>query len=305
MDKLENATAALAASLTKSASKQSYYTIRFLADRARAADAFRAYGYFRWVDDAVDAQAGSKTEKLAFIARQQALLETWSRGETAGVVYAPEEILRDLIRHDTEKNSGLRMYLRHMMQVMAFDAARRGEIISQTELSEYSRHLATALTEAIYYFIGHDTPSPLHSARYLSVTAAHITHMLRDAYEDVAAGYFNIPREYLQAHSIAPQAIESRAYCEWVYARVHLAREYFAAGRECLAQVKNWRCRMAGYAYTARFEWMLGAIERDHYCLRAAYPERKSIHAGLWMLGSTFASLIESPQTRAKHHSAR
>ncbi len=37
----------LAASITKAASQQTYYTIRFLADRDRMADAYRAYAYFR------------------------------------------------------------------------------------------------------------------------------------------------------------------------------------------------------------------------------------------------------------------
>jgi large subunit ribosomal protein L18 len=48
----------LAASITKAASKQSYYTIRFLVDRDRMDDAYRAYAYFRWVDDIIDDGAG-------------------------------------------------------------------------------------------------------------------------------------------------------------------------------------------------------------------------------------------------------
>ena len=44
-----------ASSITKAASKQTYYTIRFLVDRERVEDAYRAYAYFRWVDDVLDA----------------------------------------------------------------------------------------------------------------------------------------------------------------------------------------------------------------------------------------------------------
>ena len=44
----------IAPAITKAASKQTYYTIRFLVDRDRVADAFRAYAYFRWVDDTLD-----------------------------------------------------------------------------------------------------------------------------------------------------------------------------------------------------------------------------------------------------------
>ena len=49
-----------ASSITKAASKQTYYTIRFLVDRERVDDAYRAYGYFRWVDDVLDAEFGLK-----------------------------------------------------------------------------------------------------------------------------------------------------------------------------------------------------------------------------------------------------
>ena len=39
----------LASSITKAASQQTYYTIRFLVDRERVPDAYRAYAYFRCV----------------------------------------------------------------------------------------------------------------------------------------------------------------------------------------------------------------------------------------------------------------
>ncbi len=292
MDKQTNASGRLGASITKSASKQTYYTIRFFANRERAADAYRAYGYFRWVDDVIDEGTGSGVEGSAFIHRQKSLLESCYRGEILNDLRAEEWMLVDLIRNDTEKNSGLQVYLRNMMDVMLFDAKRRGWVISQVELFEYSHKLAKAVTEALYYFIGHDDDSPPHEARYLAVTAAHIAHMLRDALEDVENGYFNIPREHLEAHGISPRDVNSQAYRAWVCGRVQVARGYFKLGRECTSQVKNWRCRLAGYAYTARFEWMLDAIERDNYCLRSEYPERKGFAAGLWMAWRTITSMF-------------
>jgi phytoene/squalene synthetase len=288
----------LASAITRAASKQTYFTIRFFVDRGRAADAFRAYGYFRWVDDVIDAGAGLRPEKIAFADRQRSLLESCYRGEVPEDICAEEWMLVDLIRSDREKNSGLQMYLRNMMDVMVFDAGRRGRVISQAELTEYTRKLGIAVTEALHYFIGHDEPPPHHEARYLAVTAAHITHMLRDTMEDVRDGYFNIPREVLQMRGISPLDVNGAAYREWVCGRVELARGYFKAGRECIRQVRNLRCRLAGFAYTARFEWMLGAIERDCYCLRSAYPERKSIRAGLWMVGSALSSIFASPRMK-------
>jgi phytoene/squalene synthetase len=302
MDNNYHSSGSMAAAITKTASKQTYYTIRFFADRERVVDAYRAYGYFRWVDDILDAEAGSRAERLAFAYHQKSLLESCYRGEPPDDLCAQEWMLVDLIRNDKAEDSGLQIYLRNMMDVMIFDAERRGRVISQVELSEYSRKLAIAITEAIYYFIGHDDPSPRHEARYLAVNAAHITHMLRDTTEDINNGYFNIPSEFLTLHGISPQDVKSRPYREWIYERVQLAHKYFKAGRACTARVRNLRCRLAGCAYTARFEWVLRAIERDHFYLRSEYPQRKSIWAGLWMSWSTLIAMFTAPLIKTVHH---
>lgn len=295
MDNNPRNSANLAAAITLSASQQTYYTIRFLADRERVTDAYRSYGYFRWVDDVIDAKAATKSGTIAFARRQKSLLEACYRGERPEIQHPEERMLVDMVCNDTEKNSGLQIYLRNMMDVMLFDAGRRGQTVSQAELAGYSHKLAVAVTEALYYFIGHDDPSPNHPARYLAVTGAHIVHMLRDAVEDVEAGYYNIPREVLQARGISPQDIISDAYRKWVCERIQLARATFDLSRACTSRVKNWRCRLAGYAYTARFRWMLNAIERDNFCLRAEYPERKSLEAGLWMSWHTLAPMFAPP----------
>ena len=298
MDKIHNNSQSLAASITKAASKQTYYTIRLLVDRELVADAYRAYGYFRWVDDVLDEEAGSSSEKIAFANRQKSLLDSCYQGETPDGLCQEELMLVDLVRNDTEVHSGLRSYLTNMMAVMVFDAGRLGRTVSQVELSEYSLALATAVTDAIHYFIGHSSLSIRDETRYHAVTAAHITHMLRDAREDCEAGYFNIPREYLQRRELSPHDVDSRDYQEWVCGRVQLARRNFQTGRQYLARVKNLRCRLAGFAYTARFEWMLRTIERDNYCLRSGYPERKSLAAGLWMSWNALASLFFTPRMK-------
>ena len=293
----------LAASITKTASKQTYYTIRFLVDQERVADAYRAYAYFRWVDDTLDAASGCSLceaetqERMDFLLRQKALLEQCYRGGTPQNAIAEENMLIELVQKDREKNSGLQSYLHNMMQVMEFDAKRRGKLVSQTELNEYTRWLATAVTEAMHYFIGHGCFSPHDETRYLAVTAAHITHMLRDTYDDVQAGYYNIPREVLEANRIQPHDIHSKAYRAWVQSRVQLAREYFRAGRDYLARVEEPRCRLAGFAYTARFEWLLDILEEEGYSLRPEYTERKSFGTGLQMGLSTLSSLVNMRET--------
>jgi len=289
-----------ASSITRAASKQTYYTIKLLVDRSRVDDAYRAYGYFRWVDDVLDANPGSNavlsqseaSERREFVERQESLLESCYRRESLPTVNIQERMLVELIQRDYEKNSGLEIYLRNMMQVMKFDAGRRGKPISQSDLSEYARWLAIAVTEALHHFIGHGDFAPLGEARYLAVYAAHITHMLRDTYEDVQAGYYNIPRELLEANHIGPEEVQCDAYRLWVKDRVQLARECFEAGKDYLARVQNPRCRLAGFAYTARFEWMLDTMEREGYSLRPQYGERKGIAAGLRMSWQALSSMI-------------
>ncbi|HET9911448.1 MAG TPA: squalene/phytoene synthase family protein [Anaerolineales bacterium] len=297
-------TATVASAITKAASKQTYYTIRFLVDRDRVDDAYRAYGYFRWVDDILDSGSGAMlsevkaAERRAFLERQESLLGACYRDRTACDVNTQEKMLVELVHQDHEKNSGLRLYLTNMMQVMNFDVKRRGQLISQMELNEYTRWLATAVMECIHYFIGHDDYTPHDETRYLAVSAAHISHMLRDTFDDARIGYYNIPREILEENHIGPQDVSSDVYRAWVKERVWLAREYFEAGKGYFARVQNARCRLACFAYIARFEWLLDTIEREGYCLRPRYEERKRAGAGLRMSWLTLASIVNWRATR-------
>ena len=283
----------LSSSITKAASKQTYYTFRYLVDRQRVPDAFRAYAYFRWIDDKIDQSTLDTSGQIAFIDRQKEIMDGCYRGQRPGNLTPQECMLADLIQGDREQNSGLQDYVRNMMAVIDFDAHRRGKFVSQFELNEYTRWLAIAVTEAMHYFIGNGWYAPQDETRYLAVSAAHITHMLRDTFDDVQAGYFNIPIEVLEANHIGPQDVHSEAYRAWVRSRVRLAREYFEAGRGYLARVQNPRCRLAGFAYIARFEWILNTIEKEGFYLRSEYSERKSIRAGLVINWLALSSIVK------------
>ena len=287
----------LARKITREASTQTYITIRLLADRPLAPDAYRAYAYFRWLDDIIDAPGTTREARLAFLHRQQQIISRCYAGMPYEDFCPEESLVSSLITGDKDVESGLHTYISQMMAVMAFDARRKGRLISQLELDIYTLRLSMAVTEALHYFIGHDCASPMNETRYLAVTAAHITHMLRDAVEDARNGYFNVPRDYLEKHDLSPTDVNSSAYREWVKSRVGLARKLFAGGRANLAKVENVRCRLAGYAYIARFEVVLDAIEKDNYLLRTEYPERKSKRAALQM-GTTALSQIWRSQDK-------
>jgi phytoene/squalene synthetase len=258
----------LPAAITQAASQQTFHVIGALVDRGRSPQAFRAYAYFRWVDDWIDETLRTRADRLAFVARQRAIVSAAYAGQPLPEPTVEEQMAVDLIAADCDGHGGLRLYFEHLLAVMAFDAERRGRLISARELDEYTDHLAIGVTEALHYFIGHDDPSPPIETRYLAVTGAHITHMLRDTCEDVAAGYFNVPYEFLAAQGIGPGDVHADAYRDWVESRVRLARACFAAGRGYLAQVRNGRCRLAGYSYCEQFERVLDGLEASAYRLR-------------------------------------
>ncbi len=279
-----NSSTNMAAAITRAASKQTYYTIRFLVDDGLVDYAYQAYAYFRWVDDWLDQGSRPQPERLAFLKRQQVLLDCLYAGDIPAEMTSQEHMLATLIWYDPDPKSGLHAYLRNMMAVMAFDAQRRGQFVSRRELNAYTRWLAVAVTEALHYFIGHNCASPDGETRYLAVTGAHITHMLRDTLEDVEAGYYNIPREAASAGRITPEDVTGDAYRAWVKGQIGKARACFRAGRDYLAQVTSFRCRFAGFAYMHRFEVVLDRIEREDYLLRSEYPERKKMTRGIAML---------------------
>lgn len=289
VEALTRTDARLAAAITRAASKQTYYTIRFLVDRARVDDAYRAYAYFRWLDDLLDAEgppgSGSdpaeRLQRRSLVERQRSLLDRCLRGDAPRDTDPHEAMLVELVGQCETVDRGLEAYLRNMMLVMEFDVRRRGRLVSEAELNEYTGRLAIAVSEAMHHFIGNGTTAAHDEARYLAVAGAHILHMLRDTYPDMRAGYVNIPREVLEADSIAPDEIHSDAYRAWVAGRVLIAQAYLDAGKGYFARIPSPRHRLAGFAYIARFEWLIGTLEREEFRLRPRYDERRSLASGL------------------------
>jgi hypothetical protein len=290
----------LAAAITKAASKQTYHTIRFLVDRPLVEDAFRAYAYFRWVDDVIDAVSSNgfdagDTERLLrmrFLERQTSLLEACLSGDEPGEVDGHEAMLVELARDAGRTDPRLVAYLRHMMLVMAFDVGRRGRLVSAQELDDYTHWLAVAVAEAMLYFIGNEAAAPDDETRYAAVSGAHIIHMLRDTHADVRAGYFNVPREVLAASSIGPADVRCDAYRAWVRDRVLLARAHFEDGYTYFARTESRRHRLAGIAYMARFEWLIETLERNGFTLQEEYADAPSLATGLRMAGHVVSSLV-------------
>ncbi len=270
-------TTELARTITRDGSKQTYFTARLMVDKELVDDFLSAYAYFRWVDDVIDIHARSNQERLAFMERQKTIIDGLFNNETFKDLSDEEIIIAELIQHRSPDDEGLGSFIRNMLAIIDFDAHRKGRLIQQNELAWYTERLGISVTDGIQYFIGNGHPYPQNKARFLAATAAHITHLLRDMLKDIADGFINIPKEYLEANNIRPDDFGAQAYRSWVQERVKLARRFFSEGKRYLDLLDVLRCKIVGYWYCARFEGVLDAIERDKFVLRETYNERRSI----------------------------
>jgi phytoene/squalene synthetase len=182
-----------------------------------------------------------------------------------------------------------------MMALMEFDAGRRGRLITESELDRYSQLLATAVMGAISYFIGHNCVYPDTRARPCAVLGAHIIHMLRDTFDDLESGYFNIPRSVLEVDRLKPTNVQHPAYRRWVRSRVDEARRCFTEGKAYVRHTGCLRATLAGYLYCARFEVVLRRIELDGYRLRAQYSRLPPMPAWIARLGVAHRAVLHGP----------
>ena len=263
-------------------------------------DCHRAYAYFRWVDDYIDEVAQSREERSAFIDRQCNIISQMYNGGSPDGLCLEENIIRDLIQHHQDPSSGLRSFIDNFLAILKFDALRKDRLISQKELEWYTDTLGESVTECIQYFIHNGHNYPRADNQYLAASAAHITHMLRDTSDDLANGFVNIPREYIEQHKLDLTENDSPALQDWVQQRVELARSKFRAGKNYLDTLEVLPCKIAGYLYCARFERILDTIEGDNYLLRKNYKKENNLTAwlrlGLLSLRITLRHLLRRPQ---------
>lgn len=278
---MKETSAELARSITWIGSKQTYYTARLIVDKDLVKDFYRAYAYFRWIDDIIDISAETDGERITFTQRQKELIDSLYREQKPNDLTPEENILADLIANDRGEDSGLQSFIRNMFAIIEFDANRKGRLIDETELAWYLESLAKSVTDGLQYFIGNGHPYPSGEHKYSAAVAAHITHLMRDMLPDTRDGFINIPGEYLEAHHISYDDVSSDAYRAWVRERVRLARKNFKLGKRYLDELNVLRTKIAGYWYCARFESVLDTIEKDDYLLRGEYEERRRISTWL------------------------
>lgn len=276
-------TQSMAQSITRTGSKQTYFTAQLLVDKDLVNDFYKAYAYFRWVDDFIDIESQSKEERISFVKRQRLLLDSFYNHQLPANLVPEEMIVADLIGNDNGDSRGLTSFITNMFAIIEFDAYRRGRVIKRSELTWYTDSLSQSVTDGLQYFIGNGSRYPGGENQYLAAAAAHIAHLLRDTIRDLEDGFINIPQEYLAEHGINPEDVHSPPYLAWVQDRVKQAKEYFREGKLYLDSLDVLRCKIMGYWYCARFEGVLNIIERDGFKLRAEYKKEFVWLKMLWL----------------------
>lgn len=289
--------AALARAITRAEGGVTFGLIRWLVAPSRRDDAFRAYAYFRWVDDHLDTGDTGRPIRLAFLARQEALVDAGLRGRTPSPSTPEERMLVDLVDGDKPPQSSLARYVQSMLQVMRFDSSRQGRTISRHELAEYTRGLSLGVISALDCFLGPEDRSTVLPAQ-LAVAGAHIAHMLRDTTDDLRLGYYNIPREVLSASDLRPDQIGSPAYRAWVQRRADLARRAIRCGKAYVLAARNFRFRLACLVYVLRFEVLLDAIRDGNYEVDRSFPSPGKAEAAALLARACLQALPVLPDVR-------
>jgi phytoene/squalene synthetase len=275
---------ALGEIITKRSSFQTYITFKLLADHALVQDSFDGYAYFRWLDDQIDVHAKTKKERIFCIQRQKKIIALAYAKKQCFPLLPEEHLIYSLIISHPDSHSKLASFIKNFISIIEFDAKRKYVIISGKELIWYSKTLAVAVIDCIEYFINHNFPYPASPQQYNAAIGAHITHMLRDYYEDLEEGFINIPSEYLSSHNIHPQDTASPAFTDWVKQRVHEARINLDSGMKYWDNLPVLRSKIAAHWYCTRFLTVIRKIEKDRFVLRTFYPRKRHFFSYILIL---------------------
>lgn len=277
----------LAQNITRRSSLQTYWTIKLLVDRPLINHAFKAYAYFRWLDDQIDQTGKTKVERLKIIGRQKKIIHACYSNRPLHRLSPHEQLLSTLIASDPRPNSKLHSFITNFFAIIEFDAKRQGKPVSQTELSWYTDTLAKAVTNGIEHFVNHPYSYPNGPNHYRAAIGAHLTHMLRDLSEDFDQGYFNLPPGLIKQYGS-----DSPALNQWVKTQVKTARNHFHHGKSYIRRLPVLRGKLAASWYCCRFEAILDQIESDHYQLRPSYRRRFNLIQYINIIGLAVTVVI-------------
>jgi len=261
LDALDKALVARATATTKRHNPSAYWLSNLLYDKGMTPIFCLIYAYFRWLDDYIDEPNTESFVCRQMVANQKELLVGAYCNPRMSVSSTPEAMIVSVIDYDKSRGMLLKTSIMDMIAALEWDTYRRGKVVSSKELAQYSWWLGRSYTKALQAFIAYPYKYPDHEYRYYAGVGAHITHIMRDFYEDLSLGYINISKEDIRHYSIDIRCPIALSLREWAQKTVITARKYINWGKLYLSTLPIFRCRLMGYIYCSRYEMVLDVIE--------------------------------------------
>jgi len=295
LDAIDNTLVAQATATTKQHNPTAYLLSNLLHDKGMTPIFCLVYAYFRWLDDYIDESGTESFLCRQMVASQKELLVEAYSDPRMSASSIRESMLVTVANFDKSRRMLLKTSIFDMFSALECDSYRRGTVVSSKELAQYSYWLGRSYTKALQACIAYPYEYPDHGYKYYAGVGAHITHIVRDLFEDLAMGYINISKEDIRRYSIdirCPTATSLRA---WTQKTVLSARKYLNWGKLYLNTLPIFRCRLMGYLYCSRYEMVLDAIEDANYDLSMNRSE--SVRKGKYYW-QAISNAISSPMMR-------
>ena len=238
---------------------------------------FLWYGYFRWVDDQVDAPDRSPEERIRFIEDQRTYLDKCYQGGVDGSSGAREmDYITLLVDLDRSLNCPMKGAIYEMLEAIAFDALRigRGKPPAKDRFYESIEKEVSAYLKIFHFFCApeYDTELP---QRPVEGIAGKIVHILRDLLEDLDDGVINIPEEDIQAFGIDLDDPCSDSMRRWVHHQGDRAETYFREGKSQLHRYRSLRYKIAVVILCTKYEHILRMVRRQRFVPSRELPETR------------------------------
>lgn len=233
------------------------------------------YAYFRWLDDLVDSP-GMPNCTMSTILRSQ-------RQSIVGQFAGQEDERKDLNPYEKMMLLAVHMALRSgysieqpildMLDALELDSLRRYSVATKETLDEISFKLGRAYTDFYWIFTNDPLCPPLPDDVYMLGFGAYQVHMLRDFYEDLSLGYYNVSIEDLsQLNLDNKEGLALADKSSWVEMMAKKALGSLQLGLLSLEHVPNERFRFICYSTSAKYcDYLVNRIYQANFKIPIAF----------------------------------
>lgn len=177
---------------------------RLMVSRKTRPYAYFCYYYFRWVDDFIDSQVNSISEKKTFFKNQSVLAQSLINGETVKLNVTEEYFLLYFMKFALAQDSRILVDSFTLLLRTIGDDIKRLEnngLFSENEKQLYMDDNTNSLFNIINFFLKTES-AVKHQNDFNCIRALVYTLLFRDLEEDFLLGYINISTEEIKKYQL-------------------------------------------------------------------------------------------------------